>query len=61
MATTKKTDIHMDIGPDSFTMILSEGLDVVAPNAEDLMQLRACGCAEVCQHGVAAYVYETKD
>lgn len=36
-------------------------LDVVAPNAKDLMQLRRCLSAEVCQHCVAGDVYETKD
>lgn len=43
-------------------MILTNGeLDVVAPCAEDLVEFRACSCAEVRQHEVAAYVYETKD
>ncbi len=28
-------------------------LDVVAPSAEDLMQLRTSNCTEVCQHHVA--------
>lgn len=44
-----------------FFMILRNGeLDIVAPNAKDLMQFRRCHSAEVCQHCVARYVYEAK-
>ena len=52
----------MDVGSYCLSMILSNGeLYVVSPYAKDLMQLRACSSAEVCQHHVAAYVHETKD
>ena len=36
-------------------------LDVIAPYAEDLMQLWTCRCAEVGQHRVAGNVHETKN